>query len=49
VDRRSNLLNVIDEIYATSLDPYATIRSAFLQQRRAAVKNTHEDVPRGQE
>jgi phospholipid-binding lipoprotein MlaA len=46
IDKRASLLNVLDEVYKTSLDPYATIRSAYLQQRRAAVKNTHEDVSR---
>ncbi len=46
VDKRAGLLNILDDVYKTSLDPYATIRSAYLQQRRAAVKNTHEDVSR---
>lgn len=39
VDARSRNLELIDEIYRTSVDPYATIRSAYAQHRDAQVKN----------
>lgn len=43
VDTRVGLLATLDEINRTSLDPYATIRSAFFQRRAAAIRN--EDGP----
>lgn len=46
IDKRAGLLKVLDDVYKTSLDPYSTIRSAYLQKRRAEVKNTHESVER---
>lgn len=39
IDTRANVLPTTDEIYRTSLDPYATIRSAYLQRRVALVEN----------
>lgn len=39
LDGRDQTLDVTDEIYRTSLDPYATIRSAYLQKRQAQVEN----------
>lgn len=39
VDSRARNLDFIDEIYANSVDPYATIRSAYLQRREALVNN----------
>jgi len=43
IDGRAQTLDVIDEIYDTSLDPYATIRSAYTQRRAAQV---HNNAPR---
>lgn len=39
LNEREKLLDVLDDVYATSLDPYATIRSAYLQRREAEVSN----------
>lgn len=39
VDGRSRTLDLVDEINKNSLDPYATIRSAYLQRRQAQVEN----------
>lgn len=39
LDARSRSLDMIDEIYRTSVDPYATIRSAYAQRREALVSN----------
>ncbi len=36
---RETLLDPIDDIYATSLDPYASIRSIYLQRRGAMITN----------
>lgn len=37
---RERLIDPMDDIYETSLDPYATFRSAYGQYRDAAIKNT---------
>ncbi len=39
IDTRANVLPTTDEIYRTSIDPYATIRSGYLQRRVALVEN----------
>lgn len=39
---RERLINPIDDIYETSLDPYATFRSAYGQYRDAQIKNTRD-------
>jgi phospholipid-binding lipoprotein MlaA len=39
IDTRDRLLDTIDSIRKDSFDPYATIRSAYLQRRNAAIKN----------
>jgi phospholipid-binding lipoprotein MlaA len=39
LDYRTNNLNTIDTIYNTSIDPYAAIRSLYLQRREADIKN----------
>jgi phospholipid-binding lipoprotein MlaA len=44
VDSRSQNLDLLDEIYRTSVDPYATIRSGYLQRRAALVR---DNEPRG--
>jgi phospholipid-binding lipoprotein MlaA len=40
VDARSRNMKVLDDIYATSLDPYATMRSGFTQRRADTVKKS---------
>lgn len=37
--QRERLLDPIDDIYATSLDPYASFRSIYLQRRDAEIRN----------
>lgn len=44
VDTRAQNLDLMDEIYRTSVDPYATIRSGYLQRRAAQVR---DNEPRG--
>lgn len=39
IDARARNLDLVDDIYANSLDPYATFRSAYLQRREALVNN----------
>ncbi len=39
---RERLIDPMDDIYETSLDPYATFRSVYGQYRDAAVKNTRD-------
>lgn len=39
ISERERALDVIDDIYATSFDPYATIRSGYLQRRKAQIMN----------
>lgn len=39
IDTRANVLPTTDEIYRTSIDPYATFRSGYLQRRVALVEN----------
>lgn len=41
VSDRESALDLTDEIYETSFDPYATIRSGYLQRNRAKILNTH--------
>ncbi len=41
VSDREKAIDLIDEIYDTSLDPYTTIRSGYLQRRKAQILNTH--------
>ncbi len=38
VDARYNNLKLLDDIYASSIDPYSTIRSGYIQHRAAEVK-----------
>lgn len=39
VDTRESLIDILDDIRKDSFDPYATIRSAYLQRRENEVKN----------
>ena len=40
VDTRESVLDPLDEVERTSLDPYATLRSAYRQRRARAIANT---------
>jgi phospholipid-binding lipoprotein MlaA len=40
LDVRYRSLDLVDDIYNTSLDPYVTFRSAYDQRRKAQVRNT---------
>jgi len=42
ITTRERLLDVTDDIYRTSFDPYATIRSGYLQHRKAEIFNTRK-------
>jgi phospholipid-binding lipoprotein MlaA len=44
VDTRAGLLNVLDNIKATALDPYATFRSLYRQHRESVVSQTQADT-----
>jgi phospholipid-binding lipoprotein MlaA len=39
LDLRENLIETIDQVQRTSLDPYATLRSAYRQRRDAEIEN----------
>lgn len=41
VSDRAEANQLIDDVYETSLDPYATFRSGYLQRRKAQILNTH--------
>lgn len=45
VDAREGVLDTLDEIGRSSLDPYATIRSAYRQRRNAEIANTGFQAP----
>jgi phospholipid-binding lipoprotein MlaA len=48
VDTREGLLETLDDVNRTSLDPYATLRSAYRQRRRAEIGNrTGASTPAG--
>lgn len=42
VDKRSENMKLLDDIYNTSLDPYATMRSAYTQKRASDIKRAGE-------
>jgi phospholipid-binding lipoprotein MlaA len=42
VDARSNNMELIDGVYRSSLDPYATFRSGYMQRRVAEIKKAKE-------
>ncbi|WP_431268945.1 MlaA family lipoprotein [Dankookia sp. P2] len=42
VDTRESLIEVIDIVNTESLDPYATLRSAYRQRRNAEIRNTND-------
>jgi phospholipid-binding lipoprotein MlaA len=39
VDKRESLIEILDDVRQESFDPYATIRSAYLQKRLTDIKN----------
>ena len=39
IDKRESLIEIIDDVRKDSFDPYATIRSAYLQKRAAEIEN----------
>jgi len=43
VVERERLIDPIDDIYETSLDPYVTFRSVYEQLRTAQINNRHSD------
>lgn len=43
VDARERLIEPIDEVKRTALDPYATFRSAYRQNRQSTIQATRED------
>ena len=45
VDTRESLINTIDDVNRTSLDPYSTLRSAYRQRRAAEISNSGEVGP----
>ena len=46
VIQRDRLLDPIDDIYSSSLDPYASFKSIYEQRRAAEIKNRHSDKPK---
>ena len=43
---REQLLDPIDDIFSSSLDPYASFKSIYEQHRDAEIKNLHSDKPK---
>jgi phospholipid-binding lipoprotein MlaA len=43
---RERYLDPIDDIYSSSLDPYASFKSIYEQRRDAEIKNRHSDKPK---
>ncbi|TDH64506.1 VacJ family lipoprotein [Dankookia rubra] len=44
VDTRESLIEVIDIVNSESLDPYATLRSAYRQRRNAEIRNANDNT-----
>ncbi len=44
IDKRANILNVTDDIEKSSLDPYITYRSYYLQNRENKINNGRTDI-----
>ncbi len=44
VDTRESLIEPLDQVERTSLDPYSTLRSAYRQRRRAEIENRLENL-----
>jgi len=43
INTRSDLLKFTDKVYKDSLDPYATFRSVYLQNRKNMINNYHQN------
>ena len=43
---RERLLDPIDDIYSSSLDPYSSFKSIYEQRRAAEIKNKYTDKPK---
>jgi phospholipid-binding lipoprotein MlaA len=43
VDARAAVLDDVDKIKATALDPYATFRSLYRQHRESQIQNMRDD------
>lgn len=43
VVQRERYMEVIDDVYASSIDPYVTFRSIYEQRRKAQIANRHRD------
>ncbi|QNT78215.1 MlaA family lipoprotein [Entomobacter blattae] len=43
INTRANYIDAIDQLEKDALDPYATIRSAWMQQRKALIKKIQDD------
>ena len=41
IDKRESLLKIIEDLRNNSFDPYATARSAFMQNRNSKINNEH--------
>ncbi|MBN8544123.1 MAG: VacJ family lipoprotein [Alphaproteobacteria bacterium] len=48
IEKRERLLDPIDDIYESSLDPYVSLRSIYTQQRDAEIKNSYDYSDKGQ-
>ncbi len=44
-DTREGLIDTLDEVQRTSMDPYATLRSGYRQQREAEIANQRNSRP----
>ena len=45
LDAREGVLDTLDTLYATSLDPYSTLRSAYRQRRANEISNAGQPAP----
>lgn len=45
LDAREGVLDTLDSLYATSLDPYSTLRSAYRQRRNSEILNAGQQAP----
>jgi len=45
LDAREGVLDILDDINRTSLDPYSTLRSAYRQRRNAEIRNQGQQAP----
>ena len=43
VDQRERVLDAVDQIKKTALDPYATFRSLYRQHRASEIEQTRND------